>query len=308
MLDTHLRTFAAFARTLSYTKAADELRISQPVVSKQLSELAAQVGVPLVRRTGRTNTLTPAGAFLANHVLRAEATLDRALRELDAFRPSARGRLSLAASGTPGTYLLPAVLASFMAAEPGLDLHLFVGTAKDCAEAVRSHRADVGIAGAFDPTPDLESDVLLTDEIVIIGPPTLGASVHTVDQLEDLTWIGREEGTATNDAVDMLWRRLGISPSHRLTLPSREAVKLAVAAGTGIAATSRLAIDGELRNGSLCVLDVREWRLERLIYAIRPRGLPVTPTSERFLALARTLWRGMGLAVVQPQVPHPEDR
>lgn len=290
-MDARFRAFAAFSRSLSYTKAAEELRISQPVVSKHVADLSYAVGTPLVLRTGRRNALTPAGEYFSNYVLRAEALLEQAVRGVKGFSAAVE-RVSIVTSGTPGNYIVPAVIADFTRVEPSTIIDVHITTALEAEDAVRAHRFEAGIVGAFDPVPDLESEVLAEDEIVLIGPPELAEQRIPLERLETMAWIGREEGAATRRAVEEAWKELGISPTTRVELPSREAVKLAVAAGAGIAASTRLALDVELRAGTLAVLNVPEWKLVRRVFIIKARETPLIPATERFLQLARVRWTG----------------
>jgi DNA-binding transcriptional LysR family regulator len=295
MIEPQLRAFAAFARTLSYTKAAEELCISQPVVSRHVAELSAKLRLPLVRRVGRSNELTPAGEYLATHVLQAEALLDHALRNVRGFASGEEGHLSLVASSTPGTYLLPRPIGEFCRRWPRAGIELAILTAAEAEQAVRAHRFDIGIVGAFEPVPDLESEVLLQDELVFIGPPAMQGAKLSIQDLEELTWINREEGTTTRLLVERLWRELGISPQRRIELPSREALKVAVAQGVGIGACTRFALDVELRAGTVTILAVPVPKLTRKIFLIKPRGSPLTPVAQRFLEILRAEWARLGL-------------
>src|SRR5687768_6299674 len=113
-LGARLRAIAALSRQSSFSRAADELGISQPAVSRHVADLETQVGTVLVIRHPRGAALTPAGEFLANYVARAEALLSQAAGGLGAIRNAETGTLRLAASSTPGTYLLPLALAAFV--------------------------------------------------------------------------------------------------------------------------------------------------------------------------------------------------
>src|SRR3954470_3860676 len=104
-LTARLRAFAGFVRRSSFSGAAAELRISQPAVSKHIADMERDFGVKLIER--RSRALTAAGEFLATHVLRAEAILAQAALGVAAYREPGLGILSICASGTPGTYVLP---------------------------------------------------------------------------------------------------------------------------------------------------------------------------------------------------------
>ncbi len=295
-VEAKLRAFAAIARRGSISGAAQELYISQPAVSKHLASLEADVGRSLVVRGRAGATLTPAGDVLADYVLRAEALLANAERALAAGADSETGTLSIAASGIPGTYVLPELLAQFRERYPMVEIAPEVTTSAGALELVRAHRVELAVVGGLVVPPELESEPLLDDEVVLIGPPSLGGRRLRRRDLAGLTWLSREEGSATRAAVETTRWELGLQSVPTLELQSWEAVKLAVGKGAGVAAISRLALEVELESGRLVVLDVPRWRLTRTISVIRPRGVPLTPPAERFLEQLRE-------AFTSPQAP-----
>ncbi len=290
-IEARLRAFAAVAREGSITRAAERLYVSQPAVSKHVASLETELGTQLVIRDRRGARLTPAGEVLADYVLRAEALLANAVRALAAGAEAQVGTLSLAASGIPGTYLLPAVLARFHEQHPGVEIAFELSTSGGALELVRSHEAELAVVGGMTVPSELETEDLLEDEVVLVGPPSLGGRRLRAKELEGLTWISREEGSATREAVDAARWQVGLHAVRTLELPSWEAVKLAVAGGAGVAAISRFALDHELEVGALAVLDVPRWRLSRTISVVTARDVPLTPPAERFLALLRDQFR-----------------
>jgi predicted ATPase/DNA-binding transcriptional LysR family regulator len=281
-IEARLRAFAAIARCGSLSRAAEELYVSQPAVSKHLASLEAELDRKLVRRGREGATLTQAGEVLADYVLRAEALLANAGRALAAGAEADTGTLSIAASGIPGTYLLPEIVAHFRERHPGVKLEFAVTTSAGALELVRAHQAELGVVGGLTVPAELESEPLVEDEIVLVGPPSLGGRRLRPKELEGLTWLSREEGSATRAAVEAARWELGLHAVAALELQSWEAVKLAVAKGVGIAAISRLALDLELETGRLAILDVPRWRLARTISVVYTRGVPLTPPAERF--------------------------
>src|SRR5207302_8400413 len=109
-------------------------------------------------------------------------------------------------------------------------------------KAVRARRRGSGVAGGLVAAPEMEAEPLLEDEIVIVGPPSLAGRRLSRDELEAMTWISREEGSATRVIADDALADLGIVPKRRLALPAWEAIKIAVRRGHGIAGFSRLAL------------------------------------------------------------------
>lgn len=244
----------------------------------------------LVERRPRGGGLTPAGEFLANHVLRAQALLAQAARGVTDFRLPATGLLSIVASGVPGTYLLPEVVATFQRTHPGVRVNIELATSARAVDSLRSHRAELGVVGGFAAAPEIEAEPLVEDEIVVVGPPKFAGRRMSRQDAESATWISREEGSASRAAVEAAWADAGITPSRRLELPSWEAVKLAVARGHGIAGCSRFAVEGELRAGSLVLLRLPGWNVRRTISIIRLREATLTPSGREFLTMLRAQW------------------
>jgi len=140
------------------------------------------------------------------------------------------GTVSIIASGTPGTYVLPSIVAAFQNAHPGVRFQFELATSAGVVDAVRAHSTELGVTGGFIAAPELEAEPLFEDEIVVVGPPNVSQRRLTRDNLEELTWISREEGSATRAIADGALADLGIVPRRRLALPAWESIKIAVRA------------------------------------------------------------------------------
>src|SRR3954471_19281658 len=144
-LESRLRAFAALARERSFSRAAESLYVSQPAVSKHIASLEAELETQLVVRGRPSAALTDAGQTLADYVLRAEALLAHAKRALAAVPDAETGTLTVAASGIPGTYLLPVAVARFSAQHPGVDIDFRLATSGDALEIVRAHQVEIAV-------------------------------------------------------------------------------------------------------------------------------------------------------------------
>jgi DNA-binding transcriptional LysR family regulator len=291
-LEARLRAFAAFVRQRSFSAAAAELRVSQPAVSKHIAELEHALGVNLVERA-RRGALTSAGDFVANHVLRAEALLVQAGLGAAQFRKSGSGTVAVAASSLTGTYLLPEIIAEFQHTHMGVRVSLHVGTAEQAINLLRSHRAELGFVAGAVAAPEIETEPMFEYEVVVVGKSTLAPRRTTRDSFERLTWLSREEGSATRLSSDAELARLGIVPRHRLELPSNEALVHALKRGYGIAAISRYVIAAELLAGSLVVVRVRGWNVSNTVSLLRVRDAKLTPSADAFQVFVRTRLREM---------------
>jgi DNA-binding transcriptional LysR family regulator len=286
-LEARLRAFAAFARKRSFSSAAEELGISQPAVSKHVAELEQELDIKLVERSRRDGALTQAGDFVANHVLRAESLLAQAGLGVAQFRQSGSGSVALVASSLTGTYLLPEIIAEFQHSHPGVRVTMQVGSAEQAIELLRSHRAELGFVAGAVAAPEIETEPLLEYEVVIVGKAALTSRRPSRESLERLTWLSREEGSATRVSSDEGLARLGIVPRRRLELPSNEALVHALKRGYGIAAISRYVVAAELNAGLLSVIGVRGWNVRNIVSVLRVRDARLTPSADRFMAFVR---------------------
>ena len=281
-LDSRLRVFAALARQHSFSKAAQELSISQPAVSRHVADLENDLGVILVNRGSKRVELTPAGEYLAQYTLQAEALLVQASLGLKAYMQVTPYILHIAASGTPGNYLLPPILSIFQQTYPGITVDLFLGTSSTVVDRVRTHQAELGIVGGLAVADEVEVEPVYEDEIVLIGSPALAGRTYTPGMLRSFIWLTREAGSSTRQITEAAWQNLGIFPHKHIELPSWEAIKLAVASGNGIAACSRLAIGPELKSGTLSLLNAPAWKVSRKISLIKIAGVELSKEAGWF--------------------------
>jgi DNA-binding transcriptional LysR family regulator len=288
----HLRVFHAVAAASSLTAAARELQISQPAVSRQLSDLEDALGMQLVDRLRRGIRLTAAGRALADHATRIFGLEQTAEAELAALRGVERGRLSIGASTTIGSYLVPPLLGALRRDHPALSLELEIGNTAAVHDLVRQHKVELGLTEGLhiSPTrdPDLVTRVFAHDHMVAIAAPgeplVSRGKLHAAD-LVSRPFIMRERGSGTRAVVEAAFTKKQIPLAPALALGSTEAVKNAVASGLGVAIVSRLTVDHELASGALVLLDVADLEIRRELHLVELRGVTRSPAAIRFLEL-----------------------
>jgi DNA-binding transcriptional LysR family regulator len=284
----HLRVFHAVAAAGSITAAARTLQVSQPAVSKQLGELEDSLGARLVDRLPRGIRLTSAGRALAEHAVRIfniEQTAEAEIADLLGIR---HGQLSIGASTTIGSYLVPRVFGAFQRLHPALRLDLQIGNTAVVHDLVRRHVVEIGLTEGLVNDDDLKTGVFDQDDMVAIttpGDPVLARAPLTARELVALPFVMRERGSGTREVIEAALARKRLVVEPVMTLGSTEAVKNAVAAGLGVAIVSRLALERELAGGSLAAIELADLRIRRALHLVELHGKSRSPAVSRFLEL-----------------------
>jgi DNA-binding transcriptional LysR family regulator len=280
-----LTSFLAVAREGSVSTAAQKLFVTQPSISAAVSALAKEVGVELIERDGRGIALTPAGEALRPFAADVLGLIEEGKLAAREAADSSERRLRILAVATAGEFLLPALLKSFGALHPEIDLVLEVANRATLFERLLAHDADIAIAGRPPDDDRIAGEVFLKNELVLIAAPDDPlAATRTVapERLAERTWLQREEGSGTRQLVSEFLAEHELSPKT-LTLGSNGAVKQAVQIGLGVSLQSRIAVGYELEAGTLAEIKVRGGLPQRDWYALRPAAVPPRPSVQEFL-------------------------
>lgn len=285
-----LRIFAAAAAEGSVSGAARALRVSQPAISKQLGELESALGVRLFDRLARGVRLTEAGRLLDTHARRIFQSEAQAEAEMRAFVGMTQGRLSIGASTTIGSYLVPGLFGAFRQAHPEIALSLEIGNTATVQAAVRDNAVDFGMIEGLVDGDEFEVEVFAHDEVILIASrehPIHDGQPLTVHDLAQTPLLMRERGSGTRDVVEAALAAQKVQVEPLMRLGSTEALKSAVAAGLGVALVSRLTVGLELQAGVLRQVDVAGWNLVRALHLVRLKGKTPSPAVASFLDLLR---------------------
>jgi len=283
-----LRLLVEVERRGSISAAAEVCAVSQPSATKQLKTLEAAIGEKLVERNGRASRLTEAGEIVATHGARVLDTLQGLEEELGALRDAETGTLALAASTTPGAYVLPSILQCFADRHPGVNVDIAVGSSAWVADRVAKREFALGIAGEVELPSGVAAEPFLDDELVGIAAPgriKLRRGRASVADLARWTLLVRESGSSTQSVAERSLAHAGYRAANRWELESNEAIKRSVAAGLGIAFVSKLVVAGEVERG-----EVESFRIDgvdpirRSIYLLRPDDRDPTPAERAFIA------------------------
>jgi LysR family transcriptional regulator, low CO2-responsive transcriptional regulator len=283
-----LNVFRAVARHQSFTRAAEELYISQPAVSAHVRELERLYGIELFESIGRRVQLTEAGRLLEEYADRLLALVEESRRALDEVKGLARGRLAVGASTIPGAYFLPQVLARFQEQHAGVNVAVQIGDTHQILGMVRRGEVELAVVGESREEAGLLLHPYRADELVLVaatGHRWAREGLADVAELADEPLILRERGSSTRENAEALLRRAGVAPQVAMEWQSTEAIKKAVEAGLGVAILSEHAVALEVTCGRLCVVRHPALRCRRQFYIVRHRDRRPSPAARSFQAL-----------------------
>lgn len=291
-----LRLFESVARHGSYTRAAEEMHLSQPAVSVQVARLQSAVGLPLIEQVGRTLRLTHAGEQVYAAAAEVLARLSGLAESLGDLKQRVAGPLRLAAV-TSAKFFLPHLLGRFLREYPDVQPVLTVTNRERVLERLRAHEDDLVIMGQVPGDLALAVHPFLDNLLVPIAPPDhplAGRHGVPLAAFAAERFLVREPGSGTRAAADRLFAAHGLSPTPYMELGSGEAIKQAVMAGLGVSVQSAASIDLELETGRLVILDVVGFPLHRVWHAVHPEGRRLTHTASAFLAFLQSQEWGAG--------------
>jgi len=257
MADRRLQVFHTVARLLSFTKAADELHMTQPAVTFQVRQLEEQFNTRLFDRTHNRISLTDAGHRVfesAGKIFQLYSEMDNSVRELTG---DISGVLILGASTTIAEYMLPVLLGDFKEKFPEVIIRLKVANTDGIVSQVENNMIDLGVVEAPVANKNLVVEKCRMDELVLIVPLNHELAKREVVSLEEVTkypFICREEGSGTREVMIESMKAAGIDNAElsvSMELGSLEAIKGAVEAGMGVSVLSSATIVKELKLGSL---------------------------------------------------------
>jgi DNA-binding transcriptional LysR family regulator len=271
-----LRVFVAVAHRGSFTRAAEQLGLTQPGVSKSVRELERQAGARLVERAPTGVRLTEAGTVLLAHAKAILAEERAAEDALHALRGLSRGSLRIGASSTIATYILPSFVQQFSVQHPAIELTLQTARSKAVAGMLVEQRLDIGLIEA--PVPEDSRLKVLPwreDELVVVAAPSHPLAPQApipIAALANEMLVLRERGSGTRRIVLDMLKAHGVVPHRTLGADSVESIKHLVASGLGLSIISRASIEDMLALRKLVILETLDCHMTRPLQRVMRRG------------------------------------
>jgi DNA-binding transcriptional LysR family regulator len=279
-----LKVFEAVARQLSFSRAAEELHLTQPAVSMQVRQLEDTVGLPLTEQIGKKVFLTAAGTELARHARVVAQQLREAEAAFDALKGLRSGRLVLGVVST-AKYFAPRLLASFRALHTEVEIRLTAHNREVIVQQLADNQIDLAIMGR--PPQDIatRAEAFADHPLVIIAAPEHPlAGLRRIDpvRLEGEVFLIREPGSGTLSAMERFLSEHGISAVQTMEFASNETIKQAVMANMGIAFISQHTVGLEMSAGRLACLPVTGLPVMRRWYVVQLQDKRLSPVAAAF--------------------------
>lgn len=284
-----LQVFEAIVRLGSFTRAAEELFLTQPTVSMQIKKLADAIGLPLFEHVGRNVRPTEAGRELyesCRRIFETLANLEMKMADLKGIR---RGRLRLGVV-TTAKYFAPEVLGAFCRAFPGIDVTLKVSNRDRIIDRINGNEDDLYIIGQVQSDQlDVESYPFAPNPLVVMAPrghPLTNKKNIPLARIAQEPFIMREPGSGIRDAAERIFDEAGQKPNVRMELGSNEAIKHAIVGGLGLSVLSLHTLTLEGAEGPVAILDVEGFPIMRQWFLVYPRNKELSLVAQAFLEFA----------------------
>lgn len=279
-----LKVFEAVARHSSFTRAAEELFLTQPTVSMQVKQLSKAVGLPLFEQIGKQLYLTEAGKELYAACQEIFDRLSQFEVSISNLKGLKQGSLRLAVV-TTAKYVIPRLLGSFCQRYPGIDVSLTVDNHERVIEGLINNRDDLYILSQ--PPDDLGVNIhpFLENPLVALAwrqHPLVTEKNISLQRLSEEPFIMREPGSGTRKAVQKVFDDQQLELKVKLDLGSNEAIKQAIAGRLGISVLSLHTLTLEGTNSPLAILDVKNFPIQRFWYVVYLAGKQLSLVAQTF--------------------------
>jgi LysR family transcriptional regulator, low CO2-responsive transcriptional regulator len=281
-----LQILEAIARHSSFTRAAEELSLTQPTVSQQMKQLTKLIGMPLVEQLGKRLYLTEAG----KEVLTASQAITDRLQQLEStlndLKGLEKGHLSLATT-TTAKYFVPRLLGAFHKQHPAIELQLNITNQAEVLERLARNEDDLYFTGRPPQDLDIELRPVLPNPLVVIAasdhPLAQEKQAIALKRMAAEPFIMRESGSGTRAIVEQFFAENRLDLNVVMEMTSNEAIKQGIVGGLGISVLSLHTLSLAVAGGPLTCLNVEGFPIQRRWYAVYPKGKQLSNAAQMFL-------------------------
>jgi DNA-binding transcriptional LysR family regulator len=289
MLDIHqLEIFTRVAELKNFSRAAQEMYLTQPTISQHMSSLESYLGTKLFDRLGKEVVLTRAGEVLYPYAKQITALRGEARQALDLFLGKKRGHLVLGASTIPGEYIVPPLLGQFKKHYPEIRATLRIGDTEEIINELLHSKIELGIIGAKIPHARVKYSPFVDDELIIVVPPGHRWWRKKSIDIQELTgepFVMREAGSGTRISMEKKLSTFGISKESLKIIAevgSTTAVKQAIKAHLGVSLISERAVEEELSSKVLKKIPIKKVKFTRTFFVIQDKKRTASPLCKAF--------------------------
>lgn len=279
-----LKVFESVARHLNYTRAAEELHLTQPAVSTQVKLLEESLGVALLEQLGKRVHLTDAGQEVLTYTRGITQQLDELEDVLNRIKGLSGGRLRISVA-TTANYFIPTLLGSFSRRYPDVTVTLDVTNRETLLRQLNENTVDLVIMGQPPAGADVEATAFMDNPLVVVAPPghpLAGKKNIPLARLQEETFLVRESGSGTRIAMERFFNERGMKLKAGMEVGSNEAIKQSVQAGLGLGLLSRATIEQELTLKRLTELNIEDFPIMRHWFVVHRRGKRLSAAAEAF--------------------------
>jgi DNA-binding transcriptional LysR family regulator len=279
-----LKVFESVARNLNYSRAADELHLTQPAVSMQIKQLEDNINLPLFEQLGKRIFLTDAGRELYQYSRAISQQLADMEVALDELKGTERGKLNISVV-TTANYFAPHLLAKFCQRYNGVTVSLNVSNRETVLKQLADNLIDLAIMGQPPEDRDIDSESFMENPLVVVAPPTHPLCQECkipVKRLEKEIFLVRESGSGTRSAMERFFNEHKIKINKGMETDTTEAIKQAVQAGMGLGIMSQHTAELELETNRLKILDVQDFPIIRYWHVVNRKNKRLSNIARAF--------------------------
>ena len=277
-----LKIFVTVAQYQSITKAAEELHLTQPAISIQLKKIQEQFELPLTEVIGRQLYVTDFGKEIVKRSQKILDEVDGITTTIDQYRGLLTGKVKISLVST-GKYVMPYFLKSFMDKYPGVEISVDVSNKNRVIEAMHKNESDFSLVSVVPNDLNVHTVELMSNTLNLIGHMEFDDHIKTVKDLEKVTLLFREEGSATRNAMEYFLKKNGVIPGKSMELVSNEAVKQAIIAGLGVSIVPLIGLRTALANERIRIFPLEGLPIVTKWNLVYNRGKSLTPAQSELI-------------------------